>query len=198
MKNFKMMCASLMLAAGVAGSASGAIQYFNLSPGVTVNFTVYKYDPTAGTGVLIGDPNFSSTPTLVGLNTADGGLETANGWEMLTSGGAVVLLSSGSSIDVNSGTWSSGYAFIGDETVGDTVYYGISDGTNAGWLQVRRDGDSNYTLLASGLSDSSTILAGEGQLGGGSSAVPEPGTAAMLGIGVVMLSAARRRFRHDA
>jgi hypothetical protein len=194
MNKMKTILASLLLAAGMAGNATGAVLFYDLDPDVTVSSSFYKYDPTTGTGLLFGHPDFFTTPTQVALNTSDNFIEVGNSWEVLTSGGLAVALSLGASIDVSSGTWSAVNGGINGQTIGDTVYYGISDGSNAGWMQVRRDDSNIFTLLASGLNDSSTILAGQtSEGGGGTSAIPEPGTMALMAIGLGGVGLVRRR-----
>ena len=116
-------------------------------------------------------------------------------------------------INATSTDWSASGTTLG-LTIGAIEYVGIRYNYGAsygyGWIQVQRVNDNNpnnpdngmgVILLASSFNTSGDFVVGqtsEGGGGGGGSAVPEPGTAAMLGIGVVMLSAARRRFRREA
>lgn len=202
MKNWKMMMASLLLAAGVVGSVNGAVLYFDIADVDINDGSAYTYNPLTGTGAF-GIGAFG-----VRLFPGDYGVESAGGWEILTSdGSAIILLDGTETIDASSGTWSSGFKSFSHQAVGDTKYYGIrydggsGSGFGYGWIQVQHDVDRDAILMASSFNEGGSLTAGqtsEGGGGGGGSAVPEPGTAAMLGIGVVMLSAARRRFRREA
>ena len=209
MKNWKMMMASLLLAAGVAGSVSGAVLYFDISPDISIiNPVDYNYNPLTGNG----SSGFSAS----GLQFAPGDyiFDGAGGWEVLTDGSSDLdPLALSATINASSGVWSPEGNTLG-LTIGDIEYVGIRYNYGAsygyGWIQVQRVNDNNpnnpnnglgVILLASSFNTSGDFVVGqtsEGGGGGGGSAVPEPGTAAMLGIGVVMLSAARRRFRSEA
>ena len=214
MKNWKMMMASLMLAAGVAGSVSGAVLYYDINPDISIiNPATYTYNPLTGTG-----SSGSSSPGLQ-ITPGDYIFNGAGGWEVSTvpggeySGSYLDPLSLSDPINATSTDWSASGTTLG-LTIGATEYVGIRYNYGAsygyGWIQVQRVNDNNpnnpnnglgVILLASSFNTSGDFVVGqtsEGGGGGGGSAVPEPGTAAMLGIGVVMLSAARRRFRSEA
>jgi hypothetical protein len=198
---------ALLLAAGMAGSVNGAVLYYDITPDITVlNPASYLFDPFAGTS--------STNAAGIDITPGDYIFNGEGGWEVSTVAGVSANLEPiAESTLINAGTsdWSAGGNTQG-LTLNQIAYVGIRYDYGAyygyGWIQVQRVDDGaparegmglGIKLLSSSFNTEGELTVGQtSEGGGGGSAVPEPGTAAMLGIGVVMLSAARRRFRHDA
>jgi hypothetical protein len=209
MKMTKSLLMALLLAAGMAGSVNGAIVYFDFDPVVRV----YKvgdtppYPEAAYSFNPFNHPengafNFDDGPVTLEVFELGQGLfwntDGAGGYSFAASGGTATEFASGATISTGGTTWQDATVLL-SQSVSSTTYYGIQDDTgNVGWIQIRRDAAQDYTILGLAYSDTGSIEAGQtSEGGGGGSAVPEPGTAAMLGIGVAILSASRRRFRRE-
>jgi hypothetical protein len=198
MKHLKKVMMALLLAAGMTGSVNGALLYYDVADVDIDDPAAYTYNPLTGTGAF----EFGAFGIII--VPGDYGFSGSGGWQVLaSSGSSLALLDGTETIDATSGNWISNGGFFA-MPVGDTNYFGIrydaGSGYGYGWVQIQKDVDRDAILLASAFNEGAPITAGQTSGGGGGeggSAVPEPGTAVMLSIGVAILSASRRRFRRE-